>query len=248
MNTKLKQRTDKRASGSERNIKPALQILHIIKTIFILLLVIVAVAMMVFTIVSVTTFDRNDRDFFGYKAFIVRSDSMSATDFEAGDLIFVEEVDPATLQVGDIIAYQSTATESFGETVTHKIRSITTDQKGSPAFITYGTTTDTDDEIPVTYEYVQGKYSYRLAGIGNFFLFLKTTPGYICCILLPFLLLIAVQGINTVYLYRQYKRQQQEEMQKERDSIAAERSQAQRMIQELEQMRAEMGLTKEAEH
>ena len=57
-----------------------------------------------------------------------------------------------------------------------------------------------------------------------------------------------MQGINTVYLYRQYKRQQQEEMQKERDSIAAERAEAQRMIQELEQMRAEMGLTKEAEH
>ena len=37
-------------------------------------------------------------------------------------------------------------------------------------------------------------------------------------------------------------------MQKERDSIAAERAEAQRMIQELEQMRTEMGLTKEAEH
>ena len=230
MNTKLKQRTDKGASVSKRNIRPGVRILHIIKNTFILLLVIAAVSMMVFTIVSVTTFDRNDRDLFGYKAFLVK------------------DVDPATLQVGDIIAYQSTATDSFGETVTHKIRSITTDSKGAPAFITYGTTTDTDDEIPVTYEYVQGKYSYRLAGIGNFFLFLKTIPGYIFCILIPFLLLIAVQGINTVYLYRQYKRQQQEEMQKERDSIAAERAEAQRMIQELEQMRAEMGLTKEAEH
>lgn len=248
MNTKLKQKTNKRVSGRESNRRPAAKIVHIIKNIFITLLVVVAVSMMVFTIVSVTTFDRNDRDLFGYKAFIVRSDSMSATDFKAGDLIFVKNVDPATLQPGDIIAYQSTATESFGETVTHKIRSLTTDPQGSPAFITYGTTTDTDDEIPVTYEYVQGKYSYRLPGIGSFFLFLKTTPGYICCILLPFLLLIAAQGINTVQLYRQYKRQQQEELQKERESIAAERAEAQRMIQELEKMRAEMALAKEAEH
>ena len=40
----------------------------------------------------------------------------------------------------------------------------------APAIITYGTTNDTDDEIPVTYEDVQGKYSYRLEDIGNFFL------------------------------------------------------------------------------
>ncbi len=33
------------------------------------------------------TFDRADRSLFGYKAFIVLSDSMSATDFSAGDLV-----------------------------------------------------------------------------------------------------------------------------------------------------------------
>ena len=60
MNTKLKQRTDKGASVSKRNIRPGVRILHIIKNTFILLLVIAAVSMMVFTIVSVTTFDRND--------------------------------------------------------------------------------------------------------------------------------------------------------------------------------------------
>ena len=48
--------------------------------------------------------DRNDRALFGYKMYIVRSDSMSATDFKAGDLILVRSVDPATLQEGDIIA------------------------------------------------------------------------------------------------------------------------------------------------
>ena len=55
-----------------------------------------AVAMMIFTIVSVTLFDHIDRNIFGYRAFIVLSDSMSATDFEAGDMVVVKEVDPAT--------------------------------------------------------------------------------------------------------------------------------------------------------
>ena len=60
--------------------------------------------------------------------------------------------------------------------MTHKIRSLTTDADGQPAFITYGTTTDTDDEMPVTYPYVLGKYEKCLSGVGNFFQFLKTTP------------------------------------------------------------------------
>ena len=55
--------------------------LNIVKKILVTLVFLVAVAMMVFTIVSVTTFDRTDRNLFGYKAFIVLSDSMSKTDF-----------------------------------------------------------------------------------------------------------------------------------------------------------------------
>lgn len=67
---------------------------EVIKTVLTWLIVLLAVCMMVFTIVSVTTFDRNDRALFGYKMYIVRSDSMSATDFKAGDLILVRSVDP----------------------------------------------------------------------------------------------------------------------------------------------------------
>lgn len=69
----------------------------IIKSIFVWLMVVLAVGMMIFTIVSVNSFDRTDRDIFGYKAFIVLSDSMSKTDFDAGDLVLTKEVDPATL-------------------------------------------------------------------------------------------------------------------------------------------------------
>lgn len=59
--------------------------LNIIKTTLVWLVVLLAVSMMIFTVVSVTTFNRNDRDLFGFKMYIVNSDSMSATDFNAGD-------------------------------------------------------------------------------------------------------------------------------------------------------------------
>ena len=210
--------------------------LKILRSVIVWLIVALAAAMMVFTIVSVSTFDRADRNLFGYKAFIVLSDSMSKTDFNAGDLVLVKDVDCATLQEGDIIAYTSQNSANYGETVTHKIRKLTTDAKGEPGFITYGTTTDTDDETIVTYPYVLGKYQSHIPKVGTFFQFLKSTPGYIVCILA----LILIEGIRCIRLFRQYKAEQQAELQAERDKIEAERAETQRMMQELLQMKAQM--------
>ena len=221
------------------------------KNIFVWLVVALAVCMMIFTIISVNTFDRTDRDIFGYKAFIVLSDSMSATDFDAGDLVLVKGVDPVTLQVGDIIAYQSTNTENYGEIVTHKIRELTTDAQGNPGFITYGTTTGKDDENIVTYSFVLGKYQTKLPGVGKFFQFLKTTPGYIVCIFLPFLLLILIQGINSIRLFKQYRQEQlaeleaqrekeRAEMAEERERLKADCLESQRMMAELLRLKKEL--------
>ena len=93
--------------------------------IFTTVLMVLSICMMIFTVISVLTFNRSDRQLFGYRAFIVLSDSMSATDFKAGDLVLTRDVDPATLQPGDIIAFTSTNDENYGQTVTHKIRSLT---------------------------------------------------------------------------------------------------------------------------
>ena len=214
--------------------------LKIIRSIFVWLMVALAVGMMIFTIISVSTFDRADRNLFGYKAFIVLSDSMSKTDFNAGDLVLVKEVDPSTLKEGDIIAYTSQNTSNYGETVTHKIRKLTTDANGEPGFVTYGTTTDTDDETIVTYPYVLGKYSSHIPKVGAFFQFLKSTPGYIVCVLIPFLLLILLEGVRCIRLFRKYKAEQQAELQAERDKIEADRAETQRMMQELLAMKAQM--------
>lgn len=218
------------------------KILKILKNIVTWGLVIVSIGVMIFTIISVTTFDRADRDLFGYKAFIVLSDSMSKTDFESGDLVLVKETDPATLEVGDIIAFTSTETESYGETVTHKIREITTNENGNLGFVTYGTTTDTNDANIVTSEYVIGKYETSIPKVGSFFMFLKTTPGYICCIFIPFMVLIGLQALNTVSLFRKYKKEQQEELQAERDEIAKERAESQKMMAELLKLREQIGV------
>lgn len=214
--------------------------LSIFKTTLVWMLVALAVFMMIFTVVSVTTFNRSDRNLFGYRAYIVNTDSMAKTDFNAGDLIFTKEVDPSTLQDGDIITYISQNTDSFGETITHKIRKRTVDAEGNPGFITYGTTTDTDDEIIVTYPYILGKYQGHIPYVGTFFNFLKTTPGYIVCIFVPFMLLIIYQGINFFRLFRRYRQEQMDEMQTERDKIEEERAQNAKLLEELQTLKAQL--------
>lgn len=214
--------------------------LKIIKTVLTWVIVVVAVSMMIFTVVSSLTFNRNDRNLFGYRAYIVLTDSMAATDFDAGSLILVKEVNPAELKEGDIITFVSQNSESFGETITHKIRSKTRDENGELAFVTYGTTTGTDDTVLVTAPYILGRYEVAIPYVGTFFTFLKTPQGYFTCILIPFLLLILHQGINTIKLFRRYKGEQMEEMNAEKAKLEQERAANAKMMEELLALKAQL--------
>ena len=214
--------------------------IKIVKKAFVYFVVLLALSMMVFTISSLTSINKDKKGLFGYKAFIVLSDSMKATDFASGDLVLAKDVDPSSLEVGDIIVYSSQATENFGETVTHKIREKTVNDKGEVGFITYGTSTNIDDPIVVTYPYILGKYVRSLPKVGSFFMFLKTTPGYIICIFIPFVILILLEGFRSIKLFKKYKRQQEQELRKEKEEIEKQRQEAERLLKEIQQIKQDL--------
>ena len=212
--------------------------LSVVKSFLVWLVVAVTVFIMIFTLVSVTMFDQNNRHLFGFKFFVVQTDSMAATDFDAGDIVISKNVDVTTLREGDIITFISQDPMNYGETVTHKIREVTSDGDGGIAFVTYGTTTDTNDETLATI--IVGKYVGHIPNMGAFFLFLKTTPGYILCVLIPFLILIVSQGINCVFLFRKYKKEQEEQIRAEKEQIERERAESQRLMAELLELKAQL--------
>ena len=226
------------------------KILGIVTKVLTYIIVAITVFMMIFTIFSTLTFDRNDRNLFGMRFYIVVSDSMSPSElnkddkvhFSAGDIVLIKSVDNVTaLQPGDVIAFVSHNEESFGETVTHMIRERRTTSDGKLiGYVTYGTNTGVNDKTLVEPEYVLGQYTGKLPRVGYFFQFLKTTPGYVVCILVPFLLLILYQGVNTVRLFKRYKREQLEEMQEERAKIDEERKQSLEMMKELQALREQL--------
>ena len=213
---------------------------NILYTAFTWVLMLVAFVVMIFTIISVTTVDRNNRELFGYRAYIVLSDSMSATDFDAGDLVVIRETDVSSLQPGDIITFQSRNAHNYGETVTHKIRQRVATANGMPGFVTYGTTTGADDEAIVGYSDILGEYVFSIPKLGSFFVFLKTPNGYICCILIPFLLLIGMQGWNCVKAFREYKAEELAQIQAEKAALEQERKKTEAMMESLLQMQAQI--------
>ena len=214
------------------------------------LLVAFTVFMMLFTIITVTTVDKNDRAIFGTRFYIVQTDSMSLSEnnkdlevhFNAGDIILIKDVaDKTALEEGDIIAFISMNDESVGETITHMIRSVKRNSEGKVVgYETFGTNTGASDETIVEPGYVIGEYAGKLPGVGNFFAFVKSVPGYIVCILVPFLLLILYNGVDVIRLFRKYKKEQMDAMQAEKDQIEADRAENQRMMQELLALKAQL--------
>ena len=211
--------------------------LHIASRVVTILILIFAVAVMLFTVISVNIVGK-DADFLGYKPYIVLSDSMKDT-FAVGDLSVSVQTDPETLEPGDIITFTSIDPSNYGTVITHKIREIT-EYEGEPAFVTYGTTTGVDDSYPVPFDNVIGEYKFRLPKMGYFFEFLTTPAGYVTVILIPFLVLIALQGAKFFRLVRQYRAEQQAELDTQRAQAAAELEEARRMKEELERLKAQL--------
>ena len=152
--------------------------------------------------------DNNGQEIFGYKFLIVNTDSMSKSTiseeeeifFEAGDIIVVRvEVNPATLEVGDVITFFSYNPESLGKTVTHKIRKINYTNTGEVSgFITYGINTGANDTVEVRPEYVIGKYVNKVPKMGSVFSFLKTPRGFYLSIVIPAVLLIIYFSVQVL--------------------------------------------------
>ena len=224
--------------------------LNIIKNVLVWLFVAFTIMVMLFTISTVFFVDKEEEQNFkdnyllGFKGLTVLSPSMEP-EIMTGDLIIIKKVDENNwddLEVGDVITFQSPDinSPSFGQTITHKIHEITKDDNGNLAFVTYGVNTGTIDPVPVSAGLVYGEYKFRIPAAGKFLLLLKEPQGYIICILIPFLLLILYHGIKTIKLFRQYKKEQNAELQAERDVIAAERAESQRMLEELAALKAQL--------
>ena len=233
------------------------KVLLIILNVLSYVAMVVALFAVVFTIFSVTAIDNNkERDLFGYKFYVVLSDSMSATDFAAGDMIVVNEVDVSTLNEGDIITFYSTDSKSFGEIVTHKIREVVKNEETGQliGFRTYGTTTNTDDESLVDPTLVQGQYQFAIPKMGYFIQFMKNDPlAYIFFVAVPFALIIGHEVYKFIKVLVENSREKRKiedekrriEAEEREKLLAEERSRNEQILKELEELKKRLASTEE---
>ena len=128
-------------------------------------------------------------DVFGIKPMIVLSGSME-TSIHTGDLVFVKMIDPQTLEKGDVIAFRN----ETDTVTTHRIIEIV-EQNGEKYFKTKGDANNAEDSNLVEMDDVEGVYMGRIAGVGNFLMFMQQPIG-----LAVVLLIILVIGLIWLYI------------------------------------------------
>ncbi len=122
-------------------------------------------------------------DFLGYKPFIVLSGSMEPA-IQAGDLIITKVIEAEKVAEGDIIAFQA----EKNTIVTHRVTDVRTEEGLS--FLTKGDANTGADAKAVGVGELEGIYLCRLAGVGNFAMFLQTPLGMLLFVITPLCLFI----------------------------------------------------------
>ena len=128
-------------------------------------------------------------DFLGYKPFIVLSGSMEQA-IQAGDLIITKVIEPEKVAEGDIIAFQA----EKNTIVTHRVTDVRTEEGLS--FLTRGDANTGADAKAVGVGELEGIYLCRLAGVGNFAMFLQTPLGMLLFVITPLCLFILYDVVS----------------------------------------------------
>lgn len=125
----------------------------------------------------------------GYQSMAVLTGSMEPA-YPVGSLIYVKEVEPETLETGDVITYQLS-----GDTVvTHRIVEI---HKDTQEVVTKGDANETNDGNPIPYEAIVGKADFNIPYLGYIAIYAKTPIGIgvVCGVLVAIILLTFIPEI-----------------------------------------------------
>ena len=162
---------------------------------------------------------------FGYKPFIVLSNSMEA-EIHKGDLVLTKMVNPKKLKKNDVIAFR----DAENTVTTHRIIDIV-EKEGEKYFITKGDNNNTQDKNLVEFADVEGIYIARFPSLGSM---MKSLSD-------PVTILIVFFGITLIFVvgfsisnkrqrdlerleFLEYKKKMEEEQQKETETVSNKKS------------------------
>lgn len=130
-----------------------------------------------------------------YGAYVIISPSMVPT-IKVQDAVVIKNVPAEKLRKGDIITFVSTDSRYAGLTVTHRIIDVVKADDGKLLFRTKGDNNNTPDDALVNEDNVDGRVFLKIPKIGYLQYFLSQSYGWIICIVVPCLAIIAFEIVK----------------------------------------------------
>lgn len=171
-----------------KNNKLVKIVYNVIKA-FIFIILIGYIAFILFQMFS------NNSALFGYRVFSIATGSMEPV-YNVNDVIYVKEVDPNTLKVGDDIVYKGDRSGFEGMIITHRIIKIEDSSDGKLRITTQGVNNEYEDPS-ISSDQVLGKVQGKIFFINTLNHAVKSW-GYFFIVFLPLVLVIVLEVIETV--------------------------------------------------
>jgi len=154
-----------------------------------LLTVVIVILAVVCLSLCVKTMQGRDASILGFRIYHILTGSMEPT-IPVGSNVLVKEVDPYSLEVGDVITFISKDQAIYGNANTHRIIAIEKDESGKRLFVTKGDANNTSDSLYVYPQDVKGKVIFHMnsSSFTMFYQFVKTPQGFVTVIMLPLVL------------------------------------------------------------
>ena len=140
----------------------------ILKIIFWVVLIIIAIYSLVIIVQKIFWKDRTP-SFFGYKNFIVLTGSMEPK-INIGDIVIIKETND--IKVNDIVSFKID-----NSIITHRVTDIRHDDENNLTFITKGDANNGYDNEILTLDDLEGKYLFKIPKLGSLILFLQKPQG-----------------------------------------------------------------------
>lgn len=170
-------------------------------------IIILVAALFAFTMLA-TKDDGSVSNLGGFTPLTVQSESMEPT-FGENDLIIIQQCDPSTLQVGDIVTFHTIIDNQYALN-THRIVSIN-EVNGMNSYTTKGDNNDMADQHVIADGDIVGKYAFKIPYLGKVMDVLSSTWGFLIIIVLPMLLFFIYQVYHLVIVGMNLKRAMAEE-------------------------------------
>ena len=175
----------------------------LVRTIIYALIIVAIYNILIVSITSIL--NKTGRSMFGYRAYIITTDSMKPN-ISQGDIIIIKETEEEKLKIDDIITFRKN-----NKLITHRIIEIETDEAGNKQYVTKGDNNNIEDLEKVSYQEIEGKKIVKIPVLGKVVMLLQDEVYIILIAIILLLIYLHMQKTEEKEIIRREKKKEEDE-------------------------------------